>query len=228
MQRKIYIVIVAGGSGTRMGGDTPKQFLEIDGVPVLQRTMERFISAIPDIKIITVLPKEHFNTWKDLCLKHSFFCPQTLVEGGLTRFHSVRNALEKIPDGAIVGIHDGVRPFISVALIRKLCSMMETETAVAPMLKITDSLKFADGSFPEPDRNNIVSVQTPQMFRSEDIKAAYEQAYNPIFTDDVSVAVRNGIHVCFTEGEKLNIKLTTRDDLILAGAILGAEQPAIG
>ena len=224
MQRKVYVVIVAGGSGTRMGGDTPKQFLEIDGVPVLQRTIERFVSAIPGIKIITVLPGEHFSTWKDLCLKHSFFCPQMLVEGGLTRFHSVRNALENIPDGAIVGIHDGVRPFISIELIRKLYSMMETETAVVPMLRITDSLKFADGSFPEPDRNNIVSVQTPQLFRSEDIKAAYLQAYDPAFTDDVSVAVRNGLHVSFAEGEKLNIKLTTREDLILAGAILDSER----
>lgn len=220
MQRKVFVVIVAGGNGTRMGGDIPKQFLEIDGVPVLQRTIERFVSAIPEIKIITVLPGEHFSTWKDLCLKHSFFCPQKLVEGGITRFHSVRNALENVPDGAIVGIHDGVRPFISIELIRKLYAMMETETAVAPMLKITDSLKFADGSFPEPDRNNIISVQTPQLFRSEDIKAAYRQAYSPAFTDDVSVAVRNGVHVSFADGEKLNIKLTTKEDLILAGAIL--------
>ena len=221
MRRNIYGIFVAGGSGTRMGGDVPKQFLLLDGRPILQCTIERFLEAEPDLKVITVLPRTHFQTWKDLCATHSFHCPQTLVAGGLTRFHSVQNALAKVPDGAIVSIHDGVRPLLSAELIRRMLDRMAGGCrALLPVVPVVDTLRSKVPGIPDPDRSKVVAVQTPQMFRSEDIKAAYRQAYELSFTDDASVAARNGIPLAFEEGERFNLKITTPEDLVLAEAIL--------
>lgn len=223
MLRKIYGIFVAGGSGTRMGGEVPKQFLLLDGRPILQRTIERFLEAEPELKVITVLPRAHFQTWKDLCAVHSFHCPQTLVAGGLTRFHSVQNALRKVPDGAVVSIHDGVRPLISAALVRRMLDRMESDEdcpALLPVVPVVDTLRSTDPGVPDPDRSKTVAVQTPQIFRSEAIKAAYRQAYDLSFTDDASVAARNGIPLAFEQGERFNLKITTPEDLVLAEAIL--------
>ncbi len=223
MRRKIYGIFVAGGSGTRMGGEVPKQFLLLDGRPILQRTIERFLEAEPELKVITVLPRAHFQTWKDLCAVHSFHCPQTLVAGGLTRFHSVQNALRKVPDGAVVSIHDGVRPLISAALVRRMLDRMESDEdcpALLPVVPVVDTLRSTDPGVPDPDRSKTVAVQTPQIFRSEAIKAAYRQAYDLSFTDDASVAARNGIPLAFEQGERFNLKITTPEDLVLAEAIL--------
>lgn len=223
MRRKIYGIFVAGGSGTRMGGEVPKQFLLLDGHPILQRTIERFLEAEPELKVITVLPRAHFQTWKDLCAVHSFHCPQTLVAGGLTRFHSVQNALRKVPDGAVVSIHDGVRPLISAALVRRMLDRMASDEdcpALLPVVPVVDTLRSTDPGVPDPDRSKTVAVQTPQIFRSEAIKAAYRQAYDLSFTDDASVAARNGIPLAFEQGERFNLKITTPEDLVLAEAIL--------
>lgn len=223
MHRKIYGIFVAGGSGTRMGGEVPKQFLLLDGRPILQRTIERFLEAEPELKVITVLPRAHFQTWKDLCAVHSFHCPQTLVAGGLTRFHSVQNALRKVPDGAVVSIHDGVRPLISAALVRRMLDRMASDEdcpALLPVVPVVDTLRSTDPGVPDPDRSKTVAVQTPQIFRSEAIKAAYRQAYDLSFTDDASVAARNGIPLAFEQGERFNLKITTPEDLVLAEAIL--------
>ena len=223
MRRKIYGIFVAGGSGTRMGGEVPKQFLLLDGRPILQRTIERFLEAEPELKVITVLPRAHFQTWKDLCAVHSFHCPQTLVAGGLTRFHSVQNALRKVPDGAIVSIHDGVRPLICAALVRRMLDRMASDEdcpALLPVVPVVDTLRSTDPGVPDPDRSKTVAVQTPQIFRSEAIKAAYRQAYDLSFTDDASVAARNGIPLAFEQGERFNLKITTPEDLVLAEAIL--------
>lgn len=223
MRRKIYGIFVAGGSGTRMGGEIPKQFLLLDGRPILQRTIERFLEAEPELKVITVLPRAHFQTWKDLCAVHSFHCPQTLVAGGLTRFHSVQNALRKVPDGAVVSIHDGVRPLISTALVRRMLDRMASDEdcpALLPVVPVVDTLRSTDPGVPDPDRSKTVAVQTPQIFRSEAIKAAYRQAYDLSFTDDASVAARNGIPLAFEQGERFNLKITTPEDLVLAEAIL--------
>lgn len=222
MRRKIYGIFVAGGSGTRMGGEVPKQFLMLDGRPILQRTIEGFLEAEPDLKVITVLPRVHFQTWKDLCATYSFHCPQTLVAGGLTRFHSVQNALRKVPDGAIVAIHDGVRPLVSPALVRRMLDRMEEEgcRALLPVVPVVDTLRSTDPATPDPDRSRIVAVQTPQIFRSEDIKAAYTQAYDLSFTDDASVAARKEIPLTLEQGERFNLKITTPEDLVLAEAIL--------
>ena len=221
MRRKIYGIFVAGGSGTRMGGEVPKQFLPLDGKPILQWTIERFLEAEPEMKIITVLPRTHFQTWKNLCATHSFDCPQTLVAGGLTRFHSVQNALRKVPDGVVVSIHDGVRPLATPALIRRMLDRMQAgERALLPVVKVVDTLRSTDPGLPAPDRSRTVAVQTPQMFLSEDIKAAYAQAYDLSFTDDASVAERAGIPLAFEEGERFNLKITTPEDLVLAEAVL--------
>ena len=221
MRRKIYGIFVAGGSGSRMGGDVPKQFLILDGRPILQCTIERFLEAEPDMKVITVLPRTHFQTWKDLCAVYSFHCPQTLVAGGLTRFHSVQNALRKVPDGAIVSIHDGVRPLLSAELVRRMLDRMSAGCrALLPVVPVVDTLRSTVPGIPDPDRSKVAAVQTPQMFRAEDIKAAYTQAYELSFTDDASVAARYGIPLAFEEGERFNLKITTPEDLVLAEAIL--------
>ena len=141
MRKKVYGIFVAGGSGTRRGSQVPKQFLDLGGKPVLFRTVMRFVEAIPDINIIMVLPKAHFDTWKQICREECFDSPQILVEGGLTRFHSVKNALERVPQGSVVLVHDGVRPLVSAELVRKLALKAEEGQCVIPVTAVTDTLK---------------------------------------------------------------------------------------
>ena len=220
MERKFYCVFVAGGSGTRMKSELPKQFISLSGVPILQRTIERFLDAAPDMHIITVLPAQNLGTWEEICSLGSLDAPQTIVTGGITRFHSVQNALQKVPDGAIVAIHDGARPLVSVALIREMRRKMSECRALIPVVPVTDTLRSKDPSEPDPDRSKIVAVQTPQMFLSEDLKAAYKQPYSTLFTDDASVATAKGIPLSFIDGERYNLKITTPEDLSLAEYIL--------
>ena len=228
MARKKILVVTAGGSGTRMGSALPKQFLSLEGRAVLQRTIERFLEACPDIQVITVLPEAHIAWWRRYCQEKGFNCPQRLVKGGFTRFHSVKNALDCIPDGAVVAVHDGVRPLVSTALLKEMFGRMETVRALVPVVPMVDTLKVLDtapdGSLQDAgetvDRSRIYGAQTPQMFRSEDLKAAYSQGYDLSFTDDASVARRYGIPLSYIAGERFNLKLTTPEDLTLAEAIL--------
>ena len=234
MGRKKFLIVSAGGKGVRMGGSRPKQFLEFEGVPVLRLTISKFLEAVPDIRVVTVLPESWIPWWKDYCLENNFNCPQVMVAGGITRFHSVKNALAKVPDGAIVAVHDGVRPLISKELIVSMFERMEKGSChgLVPCRPTTDTLKplhtevGPDGekvlALTEGvvlDRSSIYSVQTPQIFLSEELKAAYGQAYDTSFTDDASVASAYGIPLSFCEGERFNIKLTTPEDLELARAI---------
>ena len=233
MERKKFLIVTAGGMGTRMGGSVPKQFIELDGKPILRLTIERFLQAVPDLQVITVLPEAHVSTWRQYCIKADFTCPQRLVKGGFTRFHSVQNALSHVPDGAIVAVHDGVRPLLSIGRIRELFSQAQGVPALIPVMPVTDTLKVlekkADGTLSatgEPiDRSRIFGAQTPQIFYSEWLKQAYGQGFDTLFTDDASVAERYGIPLTFTEGERLNIKITTPEDLILARAILSQVSP---
>jgi len=204
---------MAGGSGTRMGAGVPKQFIEVGGKALLHLTIEKFLAAEPGIKVITVLPKDSIDAWKKYCYDHNFVCAQTLVEGGFTRFHSVKNGLAKVPEGALVAIHDGVRPLISIELIRTLFGKAENTPAVAPALPVVDTIKSKDGT--KVDRSQLLAVQTPQIFHSEVLKAAYEQPYNTSFTDDASVVEAAGETVLYADGERFNIKITTPDDLVL-------------
>ncbi|MDO5442146.1 MAG: 2-C-methyl-D-erythritol 4-phosphate cytidylyltransferase [Bacteroidia bacterium] len=224
---------MAAGHGTRMGTALPKQFLELGGRPILQMTIEQFVIACPDIRIITVLPKEYIQGWKNFCIQYNFIYPQILVEGGITRFHSVKNALAKVPDGAVVAIQDGVRPLVSPELIRRMFERMSSCHALIPVLPSVDTLKAvrkvvdSEGNerletIPDKvlDRTEIYRAQTPQIFYSEDIKSAYGQAFDTAFTDDASVAERKNIPLSYIEGERNNIKITTQDDLDFAKAIL--------
>lgn len=232
------LIVMAAGSGSRMGSATPKQFLDLGGKPILRRTIESFISAEPDIRVITVLPKDHISFWKEYCLSADFNYPQLLVQGGFTRFHSVRNALERVPEGAVVAIHDGVRPLVSPGLIKEMFSLMSTRRcrALIPVLSSIDTLRILDrrvddsgietltASEEELDRSRVYRVQTPQMFVSEDIKAAYSQAFDTSFTDDASVASKKGIPLSFCEGERYNFKLTSPEDLEMARMIISSSR----
>ena len=228
MERKKYLIVTAGGTGVRMGTAVPKQFLELDGKPILRLTLERFLAAVPDVQVITVLPEAHIAAWRQYCTQASFPCPQRLVKGGFTRFHSVKNALAHVPDGVLVAIHDGVRPLVSEAKIRELFTLAEQVPALVPVLPATDTLKVlqkgAGGQLQSTgetiDRSRIFGAQTPQIFYSEVLRAAYTQGYDTLFTDDASVVEKYGIPLTFAEGERLNIKITTPEDLTLAQAIL--------
>lgn len=234
MQRKKYVVVMAAGSGLRMGADKPKQFLELGGKYILRRTIETFVAACPDITIITVLPESYIQFWKDYCYSTGFICPQILVKGGFTRFHSVRNALAKVPEGALVAIHDGVRPLATEDLIMRAFEKAQQTGSAIPVLPCVDTMKvlqkkvWEDGSETmtavpgaEADRSVLYGAQTPQVFHSEMLKSAYNQPYDTAFTDDASVVERYGKSLSYIVGEKLNIKITTQEDLVLAEAILG-------
>ena len=204
-----------------MGTVTPKQFIELNGIPVLQRTIARFYECIPDLNVITVLPRRHFKTWRDLCIKYDFNIPQTMVEGGITRFHSVRNALDRILDtDSVVMIHDGVRPLVTDGLINALLDASAPGFAIVPVTPVTDTLRYQDFHLPDPDRSQIDAVQTPQVFIASDIKEAYANAYELGFTDDVSVAIKHGLKVRRIPGLKYNIKLTTPEDIVVAEQLI--------
>lgn len=219
---------MAAGSGTRMGADVPKQFIELCGKAVLQRTIEVFVEACPGIKVVTVLPEAHIAYWKSYCLKHNFTCPQILAKGGISRFHSVRNALEKVPEGALVAVHDGVRPLVSAALVREMFEKAENVNGLIPVVPCVDTMRVLrkSGDMLEPmpgasaDRSVLYGVQTPQIFQSEILKSAYAQAYDTSFTDDASVVEKYGKNLSFVIGERFNIKLTTPDDLKIARALI--------
>ena len=229
MERKRYVIFTAAGSGTRMKASEPKQFLLIGGLPVLHRSIFAFVDACPEVRVVTVLPKEQIEHWKDLCIKYPLDVPQTIVEGGITRFHSVRNALAKVPDGAIVAVHDGVRPLVSTGLIREMFERMGSCRALIPVIPVTDTLKslerkasgeIAPTGNPDPDRSRVFGAQTPQMFLSEELKAAYGLPYDTSYTDDASVAAKYGIPLSYIEGERNNIKLTTPWDMTLAEMLI--------
>ena len=223
---------MAAGSGTRMGAEVPKQFIELDGKAILQKTIEVFLNACPGISIITVLPESHMDYWRQYCLDRNFICPQVLVKGGITRFHSVRNALEKVPEGALVAVHDAVRPLVSKAFVGDMFEMAEDIPSLIPVLPCVDTMKVLekrkirgeevlvtmDGQ--SVDRSVLYAAQTPQIFHSEVLKEAYCQAFDTAFTDDASVVLKNGKNLSYLIGERFNIKITTQDDLVLAKAIL--------
>lgn len=216
-----YIIIVAGGKGLRMGGDIPKQFLPIKGKPVLMRTIERFHECSPQLRVILVLPREQQDNWHTLCRDHSFGIDHTVVDGGDTRFGSCRNGLAAIPDDeeGVVGIHDGVRPFVSADTVERCFARARQCGAAIPVLPVTDSLRRVSGdgkSSHGVNRSEYRAVQTPQAFSIQVLKKAYRQPYQDSFTDDASVVEAMGVKVDMVEGNRENIKLTTPFDLKIA------------
>lgn len=218
-----YIIIVAGGKGLRMGGDLPKQFMPLHGKPVLMHTIERFRSYSDELKIILVLPHEQQDYWRQICQKHNFTVEHTVVDGGQTRFHSSQNGVAAVPDDAtgVIGIHDGVRPFVSEETIARCFEAARQFGAALPVLPVTDTLRRVtdDGGY-NVQRNNYRTVQTPQTFDAQLLKQAFKQPYSDNFTDDASVVEALGHKVTMVDGNRENIKLTTPFDLVVAEALI--------
>ena len=219
-----YIIIVAGGKGLRMGGDIPKQFLPVGGIPVLMRTMMRFHEYSPELQIILVLPKTQQEYWNSLCRQHQFNIPYMSADGGKTRFHSVQNGLALVPDDTdgVVGVHDGVRPFVSVETIARCYDEARQSGAVVPVIPVVETVRHldADGVSHTVPRDEYRLVQTPQCFSIQLLKAANEQPYNDGFTDDASVVESFGHEIRLVEGNRENIKLTTPGDMKMAEMLI--------
>ena len=218
-----YIIIVAGGKGLRMGSDIPKQFLPIGGKPVLMRTLERFRSYDANLQIILVLPEAQQDYWRELCEQYHFDVEYLLANGGQTRFHSVQNGLALVPADAegVVGVHDGVRPFPSIEVIRNCYATARVKKAVIPVIPVVETVRHLEGdkSATVP-RNDYRLVQTPQTFDIQLLKAANRQPYNEGFTDDASVVESYGYEITLVEGNRENIKITTPYDLKIAEVLL--------
>ena len=212
-----YIIIVAGGKGLRMGGDIPKQFLPISGKPILMHTIEAFRRAMEGIEIVLVLPAAQHDYWQKLCKEYDFRSPERIANGGETRFHSVRNGLNLLPDDAeaVVGIHDGVRPFVSAETIRRCYATASEGKAVVPVVPVVETVRqiLPDGSSVTRPRDEYRLVQTPQTFPLALLKEAYRQPYSEAFTDDASVVEAMGREITMVEGNRENIKITTPSDL---------------
>lgn len=222
-----YMIIVAGGRGTRMGSDIPKQFLCVGGKPVLMLTLERFHAYDPSMELIVVLPKDQHDYWHSLCERYAFTIAHRIADGGETRFESSKNGLALIPDDAdgLVGFHDGVRPFVSDATIRRCFETAEEEYTAIPVMPVTSTLRVVDprgGGF-TVDRSRYREVQTPQVFDIKLARQAFSQPYRPQFTDDASVVESLGCRVTTVEGNKENIKLTTPFDLKVAEVLAGED-----
>ncbi len=217
-----YVIIVAGGKGVRMQHSVPKQFLEVNGQPVIMHTIRLFAESVPGIRIIVVLPKQHFPTWEELCITHEFAVPCELAEGGPTRFHSVKSGLQKITEEAsLIGIHDAVRPLVSKEVITRCYQDAWFYGSAVPVIPVKESLRERQGSTSQPvDRANFVVVQTPQCFHSATIKHAYHQNYREEFTDDASVVESDGHSIHLVNGNPENIKITEPADLIFAASLM--------
>jgi 2-C-methyl-D-erythritol 4-phosphate cytidylyltransferase len=217
-----YVIVVAGGKGLRMGADCPKQFLEVEGKPILMHTLERFHRFDAALQIILVLPKDHQPYWAELCETYAFRVPYIIANGGETRFHSVRNGLALVPDeapaGAVVAVHDGVRPFVSDEVLRTCFAEARNKGAVVPVIPVVETVRhLLEGEASETvDRAAYRLVQTPQTFTVELLKRAYRQPYIEAFTDDASVVEHLGVPVALVPGNRENIKITTPFDLKVA------------
>ena len=217
-----YVIIVAGGKGLRMGSDIPKQFLPIGGKPVLMRTLERFREYSTELQIILVLPENQQDYWLQLCQQYHFEVKYQLANGGQTRFHSVQNGLALVPDDAdgVVGVHDGVRPFPSIDVIKNCYEAARTAKAVIPVIPVVETVRHleGEGSVTVP-RGDYRLVQTPQTFDIQLLKAANRQPYHDGFTDDASVVESYGHAITLVEGNRENIKITTPYDIVVAEAL---------
>ena len=214
---KKHIIIVAGGKGLRMGGDIPKQFVPIGGKPVLMRTLEAFYTYDPAMQLILVLPVSQQAYWMELCNTYGFTLPHVVANGGETRFHSVKNGLAKIEGDGWVGVHDGVRPFVSTEVIARCYEQVREKQAVIPVVDVVETLRRLTGAGSETlPRSAYKLVQTPQVFDADLLRRAYQQPYTDAFTDDASVVEALGEQVHLVEGNRENIKLTTPSDLKMA------------
>ena len=228
--KELYVIVTAGGVGRRMGGNMAKQFLELEGKPVLLRTIEMLRNALPTVNIILTLPQEYKEYWRNYCFENNLWFRHTVVSGGITRFHSVKNALEHVPQGAVVAVHDGVRPFVPKEMLHTLLNYdfaKENVAGVIPVMPSIESMRmWTYGQDGMPDgsktvnRDEYMFVQTPQVFDSTILKECYKKPYSPEFTDDASVVESCGYKVATASGSRFNIKLTTPEDLVMARIFL--------
>ncbi|WP_295901544.1 2-C-methyl-D-erythritol 4-phosphate cytidylyltransferase [uncultured Alistipes sp.] len=226
------IIIVAGGSGSRAGGARPKQFRFLGGMPVLARTINTFAAALPGAEIVAVLPEQHIGFWKNLSARFDV-AEHKIVAGGAERFHSVRNGLAALTsDPGLIAVQDGVRPLGSIAMIRRVAEAAARHGAAVPVVEPVDSFRETDADEAGNVASHIVDrrflriVQTPQIFRADVLRRAYEAEYRAEFTDDASVVEAIGQAVCLAEGERENLKLTTPGDFVVAEALIAAREEA--
>jgi 2-C-methyl-D-erythritol 4-phosphate cytidylyltransferase len=217
-----YAIIVAGGSGSRMQSALPKQFMALCGKPVLMHTLSVFYSSPLSPQIILVLHAGYHELWAALCAKHNFTIPHTLIAGGETRFHSVKNAIDLITDkDVLIAVHDAVRPMVTANIINRAYQCAADNGTAVTAVKSRDSVRQVtdDVSF-SVNRDSIYLVQTPQTFQSGLLKRAYQQPYTNNFTDDASVVEQSGVKITLVEGSYSNIKITFAEDIIIAEALL--------
>ncbi|MEG0789135.1 MAG: 2-C-methyl-D-erythritol 4-phosphate cytidylyltransferase [Alistipes sp.] len=226
---QIGVIIVAGGIGSRMGGSKPKQFLFLDGEPILSRTINNFANALPAAEIVVVLPKEYMSFWHDLAARFEV-SRHTVVAGGEERFYSVKNGLAALsPETELIAVQDGVRPLGTSELIVRTAIAAATYGAAIPVVEPVDSFRLTDGSQSQViDRHRLRMVQTPQIFEARLLRKAYETEFSPVFTDDASVVEHAGSPIFLCEGEHRNLKITTPEDLLFAEALLANEQTTDG
>jgi len=222
MNNKEYALIVAGGKGTRMKTATPKQFIELQGRPILMHTIDAFFRYSEKVSVVLVLPEDDFPTWHNLCSVHQFSKPIQLQKGGDTRFQSVKNGLDLIPDdNGLVAIHDGVRPLVSEDIIGASYRLAAVHQSAVAAVRLKESIRMTDQDNTKAmDRSKFRLIQTPQTFTTSLIKKAYQIKDDPSLTDDASVAERSGHIISLFEGSYENIKITTPEDLIIADALM--------
>jgi 2-C-methyl-D-erythritol 4-phosphate cytidylyltransferase len=216
-----YVIIVAGGSGKRMGSELPKQFIPLGGKPLLMHTIERFYTYDTNLKITVVLPESQHVYWQKQCVELNFTIPHALCKGGVERFYSVKNGLNSIAGEGLVAIHDGVRPLVSFATIARCFEKANESSAAIPVVPATESIRKVKGEVNKAvNRNHYFMVQTPQVFSVDLLKKAYQQDYDCTFTDDASVVERLNQTISLVEGNVENIKITRPFDLLIAEALL--------
>jgi 2-C-methyl-D-erythritol 4-phosphate cytidylyltransferase len=219
---KKSVIIVAGGSGMRMDSAMPKQFMLLANKPLLIYSIDAFIQAFPEILVVIALPLDFIQTWKQLCVEYQFNQPHQIVPGGETRYHSVKNALALISNDMLIAIHDGARPLVSPILINQAFSSAKNYGNAVPAVQINESLrKLSENDSQAVNRNQYRIIQTPQVFKSNLLKKAYETGFHDTFTDDATVVEKLGEKIHLIPGELTNIKITYPSDLTYAEMLLG-------
>jgi len=224
-----HALIAAGGKGTRMDSYLPKQFAELAGKPVLMHSLEAFFRYDLNIHITVILAKTLHNQWEEMCIEYDCKIPHQLVDGGPTRFHSVKNGLKYIPDNSLVAVHDAARPLVSGKLIGQLYGFAKKSGNAIPVVDIQDSVRMVDHAMSKPlPRQKVRLVQTPQCFEASLLKKAYNSGYKETFTDDATVVEEMGERLYLVDGEKENLKITTMADFFAAEGILKAGKQQAG
>ncbi|MCB0793919.1 MAG: 2-C-methyl-D-erythritol 4-phosphate cytidylyltransferase [Flavobacteriales bacterium] len=215
-------IIVAGGTGTRFGGAVPKQFMLLQGKPILWHALMAFHAADRDMRIVLVLPEQHLDIWRTMCIGHGITVEHEVVAGGSERYHSVRAGVFSLSGKPIIAVHDGVRPLVSKDLIERCFAEAAAHGSAIPVVPVTSSFRLVEnGNSRAIDRSALRVVQTPQCFQADVLREAFEQRFDPRFTDEASLVEGTGRQVHLVEGEITNIKVTRPMDLRLLEGLMG-------